>query len=185
MQLDHITPADLAELGHLLPSNGADLVRCIGVPAALALLNGLPGAVMVMPKAEAPAHRCGPSRWAMLQSVVGPGAMPALAAQYGGAVLDVPVCHQLRTERRNRWLRARFDALTSPHGPHGPHDPHSPPGAGCMRSKAQAVYELGLELAARGQVMSSRGIEGVIDSAGPSAAASRDAQRGALQPELF
>lgn len=171
MRLQTITADDLASLGHLLPRSGVDLVRCVGLQAALALLNGLPGAVMTCPK-TATANRHAMRRWGQLVQVLGSAqAMRALAEQYGGGPLEVPTCHQLRLEKRNRWLRDRFDALTTAAGP--------------GLSRNAAVYELGLELVQAGQCMTHQGIENVLDNPGPAAAAARAGDARRAQATLF
>lgn len=172
MRLQTLTAADLASLGHLLPRSGVDLVRCVGLQAALALLNGLPGVVMTMPKTP-DANRHAARRWGQLAQVMGSAAVPALAAQYGGGPLEVPTCHQLRLEKRNRWLRERFDVLTANAG------------AGPGLSRNAAVYELGLELAQAGLCMTHQGIENVLDNPGPAAAAARAGDARTAQAALF
>lgn len=182
MRYSDITEADLATLAHLLPRRAADLVRVVGAADAAALLNALPGVVFVVPKRAAvrdgsfAAHRGAARRWKTLCSVVSAGAAEAIAGYYGGNALEVPTCHQLRVEKRNRWLRERFDALTSTR--------QAAPGVRAM-SRTQAVYELGLELVERwGEAMSAQGIENALDSTGP-AAASRRTGPASAQTELF
>ena len=170
MRLQTLTAADLASLGHLLPRSGVDLVRCVGLQAALALLNGLPGVVMTMPK-TADANPHARRRWAQLVQLMGVAAVAALAAQYGGGPLEVPTCHQLRLERRNRWLRDRFDAYTA--------------STGLGLSRNGAVYELGLDLAQAGLCMTHQGIENVLDNPGPAAAAARAGDARTAQAVLF
>lgn len=176
MRLQTITAADLASLGHLLPRSGVDLVRCIGLQAALEILNGLPGAVMTMPKTPANNPHAA-RRWAQLVQVTGSAqAVRELAAQYGGGPLEVPTCHQLRLEKRNRWLRERFDALTAGNSATKP---------GPAMSRNAAVYELGLELAQAGECMTHQGIENVLDNPGPAAAAARAGDARSAQAVLF
>ncbi|MBL8350493.1 MAG: hypothetical protein JNL87_09270 [Burkholderiaceae bacterium] len=170
MRVYMITGADLVDYHHLLPQTARELVRVAGATAALALLNTLPGVVMLMPKGPDNNAR-GARRWARLVEVAGPEAVAALAAHCGGGVLEIPTCAQLRTEIRRAWLRKRFDVLTA-----------RPP-AGCGLSRTQAVQELGVELAIAGYAMSSRGIETAIDGSGPESA--RDARPASRQQDLF
>lgn len=144
----HLTADDLVALGHLLPASARELVRCVGMNAALALLNDLPGVLMVVPK-TATGNRHGAQRWQRLLELVGDDAMALLAAHYGGSALEINTCAALRTERRRRWLRTAFDTLTT-----GP----------AALSKNQAVQELAIALARAGGPMSARGIETAIDS---------------------
>jgi hypothetical protein len=159
--MQQLTEADLAELAHLLPYNAQQLVQRIGAAAAVALLNRWPGVTFVMPKGTS--NAAGAARWAQLVGIVGAEATEILARWAGGDVLKIPTCDQLRTEKRNRWIRARYDAITAP--------------AGGGYSKAVAVHLLGMELAADGHVVSYRGIERVLDTPGPLAAAVRVVQR--------
>lgn len=147
---------DLLALGAWLPPGAAELLRCIGPSAGLALLNAWPGVAVAMPKwpDRTPA---GARRWAQLVDIVGECAVEQLAAQYGGAILDIPTCAALRFERRRRWLCAHYDAIT----------------AGGAISKAQAVQELGLLLAAQGQPMSCRAIETALDNPARAPGAAR------------
>jgi hypothetical protein len=164
MSANHITADDLAALGHLLPYSAMELVQGLGVDGALALLNGLPGVVIKVPLSHT-SSRLHAKRWAQIVAVVGENTMARLVALRGGQLLEVPTCHQLRMERRNRWIRARFDAMTGTAAGDEP------------MTRTAAIYELGRELAAAGQVITYRGLEQVIDSNGPALAASRQAQR--------
>jgi hypothetical protein len=155
-----IAQTDLVELGHLLPPSGLELVRTIGPRAAVALMRGLPGVQLVVPKHEH-ANPAGARRWAQLAEIVGAPQMPGLAAIYGGGLLDVPSCKALINEKRNRWLRRRFDELTTrPVEPIAAEPSSIPP-----MSKRQAVFELGLELAGARRGLTYRQIERLIDSA--------------------
>jgi hypothetical protein len=144
----HLTADDLVDLGHLLPASARELVRCLGIAAALALLNGLPGVLLLVPK-TATGNRYNAQRWQQLVDLVGDAAMALLVAHYAGSALEINTCAALRTERRRRWLRAAFDTLTT-----GP----------AALSKNQAMHELAIALASAGSPMSARGIETAIDS---------------------
>lgn len=144
-----LTAYDVRELAHLLPPSALELVRAIGPDAAVALIGGLPGVQLVVPKYAA-ANPAGARRWAQLAQLVGADVMPHLVAVYGGGQLDVPTCAALLLEKRNRWLRRRFDDLTAPAGP--------------TLSRRSAVYELGIELALASHVLTYRQIERVIDA---------------------
>lgn len=175
MSADHITAADLATLGHLLPYTAVELVQGLGVDGALALLNGLPGVVINVPLTPH-STRLAAKRWAQILAVVGEATMARLVALHGGRPLDVPTCHQLRLERRNRWIRARFDALTATAPVTAPVTAPAASSDGPLNRTA-ALYELSIELAALGHTVSARGLEQIIDSTGPEASASRQVQR--------
>jgi len=143
-----ITADDLETLRHLLPPSAVEIVRAVGDAGATALLHRWPGVQISVPK-HPDANPAGMRRWAQIAEVVGESLMPRLAAQFGGTVLEIPVCRDLLTEKRNRWLRRRFDDLVDPHG--------------AAMAASQAVYELGLALAEAGQTMTWRQIQLVVD----------------------
>lgn len=170
----HLSPGSLQVLAHLLPPSATALVDALGPEPALALIRQLPGVQVVVPK-HPNANAAGARRWQMLAAVVGPEAMPRLAAAYGGQMLEVPTCMAARIEQRNRWMRARFDEL-----------------AAAGSTKAVAVYELGLELAAAGWLVTHRQIERCVDQSDitPEQQAQRQAAPGrrpalAQQAPLF
>ena len=91
------------------------VLRVLGEPAAWALLSRWPGLSYPVPKYR-DANAAGAQRWAELAALVGEAAMPALCGHWGGGELRVPICAALLAHKRQAWLCARFDALTSPHG---------------------------------------------------------------------
>lgn len=126
-----VTEADLRHYASLVPPSGAAVLRLLGVPAGLALLNGLQGVQVVVPKG--PCNNPGGARvWKFLAEVVGDAAMNVLAREMGGECLEVPTLDALRKERRNHAIRSEFDRLTA----------SAPAGEGL--SKARAVQALGL-----------------------------------------
>lgn len=142
-----LTVASLDEVGHLLPPTARTLVRRLGVVTALALLNRLPGAQLPVPKG--PGNNAdGARRWARIAEVVGEAAMPAIAEHWGGDMLDVPLCLQALDEQRNRWMRRRYDELTSLRGP--------------ALSSYHALEELQLTLAEAGQPITFRVIQQIV-----------------------
>ena len=148
-----LTLADLnGPLAPWLPAGATSLVQALGAPAALALLNGCPGALIPNVPKSPGSNAHGAVRWAALTDLVGEQAMQRLAQSHGGGVLSVPNCHALRTERRNRYLRAEFDRLTA-----------RPP-VGCGLSKNRAVEALVMALAP----ITYRQVEQILDK--PSAA---------------
>lgn len=161
MRYADLTADDLKDLAHLLPRTAVELVAIVGVPDALVLLNTMPGVKLTVPKRD-PQHLpvVARRRWSLVTNLVSADSARALAQHLGGLPLEIATCHQLRIEKRNRWLRATFDYITSP--------------AGGGLSRNQAVYELGISLAeAFGECLSAGGIERALDTPGPEAAAAR------------
>lgn len=147
-----LTEADLSgPLAQWLPASAVQLVRALGVGAALALLNHYPGVQIPNVPKHPSANPHGARRWAALADVMGEDGMRTLAAAYGGGGLDVPNCHQLRVQRRNAHLRTQFDQLTA----------SAPAGQGL--SKARAVEALVLALAP----ITWRQVEQILDTPTP------------------
>ena len=146
-----VTEADLRHYASLVPPSGAAVLRLLGVPAGLRLLNGLQGVQVVVPKG--PCNNASGARvWKFLAGVVGDAAMNVLAREMGGECLEVPTLDALRKERRNQAIRSEFDRLTA----------SAPAGEGL--SKARAVQALGLAHAP----ITWRQLETILDR--PSAA---------------
>jgi len=143
-----LTVADLSEFAHLMPPSALELVRAIGADAAVSLMRGCGGAQLVVPKFQ-DHNRAGARRWAQLAEIVGEAAMPGLAAHYGGGLLDVPRCAQLLAAKRDAWVRRRFDELTYT--------------AGRGLCARDAVFTIGLALAAAGRPLTYRQIERVVN----------------------
>lgn len=158
-----ITEADLQAFYRLVPPSGTALLRMLGVPAALSLLNAWAGVQVVVPKGPCN-NASGAKRWAQMVTIVGEDAMFILSSEMGGEVLEVPTLDVLRKERRNHAIRAEFDHLTA-----------TPP-AGDGLSKGRAVQELGLIHAP----ITWRQLENIIDR--PSADSS---QQNPLFSEFF
>ncbi|MCA0175199.1 MAG: hypothetical protein LCH73_02760 [Proteobacteria bacterium] len=136
--------ADLAALGHLLPPTAQTMRRVLGDDATAILINQRAGVQLRIPLHRA-ANTAGAERWAALAYLIGDDATAAAAAQWGGGLLDVPLCQRLVAERRDRWLRARYDQLTSPHG--------------ARLSANAAIHQLAVALAHGGQPFTAREIE--------------------------
>ena len=125
---------DFTNLDHLMPETARLLAGCMGVDAAVALLNAWPGVEVKVPRFP-DANPAGAKRWAQMAAVIGEPAMRKLAALYGGTVLEIPLCSRVQQEKRNRVIRRDFDQLT-----------FKPP-AGIGLSKADAVQEIGIRYA--------------------------------------
>lgn len=140
----------LAQVAHLLPPTAHALIRRLGAEAAVTLINTWPGVQLVVPR-QPDANAAGARRWARYAELIGEEAMKALAAHWGGDVADVPVCVAALNEQRNRWLIARFDALTDPRGP--------------ALSTYRAFEELTLALAEAGQELTFREVQKAVNRA--------------------
>lgn len=148
-----ITQADLHSFANLVPPSGSALLRMLGIPAGLSLLNAWAGVQVVVPKGPCN-NPGGAKRWAQMVALIGEEAMFLLSSEMGGEVLEVPTCDALRKERRNHAIRTQFDYLTA----------KAPAGEGL--SKSRAVQELGLSHAP----ITWRQLETILDrpSAEPS-----------------
>lgn len=157
-----ITVADLQALGHLMPPTARSMVRELGPAATEALIRTWPGQEIPVPR-HRNANDAGARRWAQIEAVVGPEAMPRVAGAYGGSMLDIPSCKALLLEKRNRWIRRRFDELTARGA--------AQPGM----SKREAVRDIVLALLLSRRGLTYREVEKVVDASdrtgGPAAPA--------------
>lgn len=162
-----ITVADLQDLGHLLPPGARELQRAVGPAVTVALIRVWPGQQILVPRDPGVSARAA-RRWAQIEAVVGAEAMPAIQGLYGGHAMEVPVCKALLLEKRNRWIRSYFDALTT-----------SRPGEPGM-TKGDAVHEIVMALAMARMGVTYRQVERAIDSSdvtgGPPVAPKPSAQ---------
>ncbi len=133
-KIDPLVAEDFVQLAHLMPETARLLAGCMGIEAALALLNAWPGVEVKVPRFP-DANPAGARRWAQMAAVVGAPAMGQLAVLYGGTVLEIPLCSRVRQEKRNRVIRRDFDQFIS-----------KPP-MGIGLSKAEAVQEIGMRYA--------------------------------------
>ena len=166
----HVTPDDLVHLAAWLPPTAATLIRLLGDLPALQLLRALPGVQIPVPL-HRNANRGGARRWAMLASVVGEAAMPALVAHWGGSVLDVPVCRDLITEKRNHWIRGRFDDLAA-----------SAASGGTGLSAYGALQEINLALAQAGWPFTLREVQKVVNAEASTSTTPTQAQLPGIAP---
>lgn len=128
--LPAFTAAQLESVAALLPEVALQLVSELGATAACALLNGLPGCELRIPKG--PAHNAeGARRWQVLVACIGEAPAARLMQRWGGDALYVPICQDARRELRDRAIRAEFDRMTLELGLSG----------------REAVYEIGLAFA--------------------------------------
>lgn len=82
--LSAIIAGDLEEFAAWIPPSGADMLRVLGVTAGLALLNGLGGAQLWVPKGPCN-NAAGARTWAYLARIVGEAAMLDLARVWGAS----------------------------------------------------------------------------------------------------
>ena len=112
-----VRPEDIPKL----PSRMRDLVRLIGIPAAVDFINKFGGREVSFPKHEN-ANKAGAASFSLLARVVGRENALILCTEYGGERLPIPRCHSWRYEMRARDIRRAFDAgasipdLVSEHG---------------------------------------------------------------------
>lgn len=139
MDFNKVTAQDVRDFWHLVPESSRLMRDNISESAWLALHNTCAGATFTVPKHS---HRRGSRKWGQLAAVLGEEGTQQLAHHYGGEVIQVPVLRAIQVAQRTRWLRQRFQELTTRQG--------MKPGA--------AVLALCIELNAAGQPMTARQI---------------------------
>ncbi|WP_338414744.1 hypothetical protein [uncultured Sphaerotilus sp.] len=154
-ELLQVTELDLGEFADAVPPGAGEVVRVLGVALAVKVFNAWPGVFLRVPAAQS--NRVdGQRRRAELLRVLDQAELLQLCTAWGGEPLRVPVLRSLLSAKRQRWLRTTHDALTSGHPP-------------AVSSKAEAIYVMGMRLAAAGMAMTSHQIEMVLDSPEPGA----------------
>lgn len=149
-KLLHVTVQDLADFGHLLKPVAAEMMHVLGTELAATIINAWPGALLAVPMPES-SRADGQRRRDELLRVLSRDELLKLCTAWGGQELRVPVLRSLLFAKRQRWLRTTHDALTSGNPP-------------AVKSKTEAVYVMGMQLAAAGLAMTSKHIEMVLDS---------------------
>lgn len=91
-----------------LPESAQNLVRLIGMPKTLRLVDHLGGTTFPVAKGLT---RMGQARYELLAEVVGMDAADTLTAEYGGEPLYIPNCKDALRRVRDRGIHSRFDAL--------------------------------------------------------------------------
>ena len=99
----------LAAVQDLLPDTVRLMVRLVGLPATLQLVERLGGTTWPVAKGN---NRLGQIRHEALAEVVGGDAASVLARHFGGDTLYIPRCAKAVREMRDRSLREEFDQLT-------------------------------------------------------------------------
>lgn len=143
--LTQVTEQDLGDLVAWVPPGAAEMVRVLGARLTVRLINLWPGVALAVPMPDS-RHASGMARRAELAAALGPEDAAALCVAWGGQVLLLPVMRSLLREKRQRWLRTEFDALSA-----------------LGMTRVRAVTVLGLRLAAAGQSMTSRQISSALD----------------------
>ncbi len=93
---------------HELPESARNLVRLIGLPKTIKLIDHLGGTTFPVAKGLT---RMGQARYELLAEVVGMDAADTLTAEYGGEPLYIPNCKDALRRVRDRAIHSRFDAL--------------------------------------------------------------------------
>lgn len=103
---------DFTNVEHLLPDAIQVLIRLIGLPAAVRLVEQLGGTTFPVALRKS---RLGEIRYEALSEVVGSEAADAITKHYGGDCLYIPRCVAALRELMHREIRAEFDAMTHEH----------------------------------------------------------------------
>ncbi len=94
---------------HLLPDVVHTIVKLVGLPAAMRLVDQLGGTTFPIAMRRS---RLGEIRYEALAEIVGSEAADLLTAHFGGEVLYIPRCAKALRELMYRSIRAEFDSLT-------------------------------------------------------------------------
>ncbi|KUY80122.1 MULTISPECIES: Mor transcription activator family protein [unclassified Burkholderia] len=97
---------------HLLPDVVKTMIKLIGWPATIRLIEQLGGTNFPIAMRRS---RRGEIRYEALAEIVGTDAADLLTTHFGGDVLCVPLCKVAIRELQHRSIRAEFDALTREH----------------------------------------------------------------------
>lgn len=103
---------DLSEVRNLLPTLVQEIVRKIGVTAALKLVDKLGGSTFPVPMRK---NAAGEARFQVLVESVGEAAATQLVEMLGGQEAYIPLCSTALRELRDRQIRADFDDITREH----------------------------------------------------------------------
>lgn len=149
-ELLQVTELDLVEFADVVPPGAGEVVRVLGAPLSVKVFNAWPGVFLRVPAPQS-TRQDGQRRRAELLRVLTEAEMLQLCTAWGGEPLRVPVLRSLLSAKRQRWLRMTHDELTGGHPP-------------AVSSKTEAIYVMGMRLAAAGMAMTSHQIEMVLDS---------------------
>lgn len=99
----------LDDVPHLLPESARLLVRLIGLPKTVLLIQAWGGTIFPVSKNQT---RHGQIRFESLAEVVGMDAANIITRHFCGEVLAIPRCLAAMIELRNRAIRSEFDDIT-------------------------------------------------------------------------
>lgn len=97
---------------HLLPDVVKTIVKLIGLPTTVRLVEQLGGTTFPVALRRS---RLGEIRYEALAEIVGPEAADQLTGHFGGDVLYIPRCVKAIRELMYRSIRSEFDMLTREH----------------------------------------------------------------------
>ncbi|MFM2057598.1 MAG: hypothetical protein RLY71_1983 [Pseudomonadota bacterium] len=143
-----ITAQDVADFPEHLPAVFLELAPVLGTDAVLKLFNTCPGSQWRVPR-PASNNKAGELQREKLAAVIGLEATRRLAEHMPCQMLNVPICKKLLNAKINRFVRARYDALTV-----GP----------TSQSWATAIVTICTELHALGRARTYRQIQTIINS---------------------
>jgi Mor family transcriptional regulator len=103
---------DFSNVEHLLPEAIQVLIRLIGLPASVRLVERLGGTTFPVALRKS---RLGEIRYEVLSEVVGCEAADAITKHFGGESLYIPRCVTALRELMHRAIRAEFDRMTREH----------------------------------------------------------------------
>ncbi|MEX3688880.1 Mor transcription activator family protein [Paraburkholderia sp. BR14263] len=102
----------LENVAHLLPDAIKVVIRLIGLPASVKLVEQLGGTTFPVSLRRS---RLGEIRYEALSEVVGTDAADALTKHFGGDTLYIPMCKVALRELLHREIRSDFDSITREH----------------------------------------------------------------------
>ena len=91
-----------------MPATALDLVRLVGLEAALGLIQELGGVPFPVPKGVNN-NTAGSARFERLAEIVGQDGALRIVAEYGDDVLNIPTCKQAFAKAKKRAMAAYFD----------------------------------------------------------------------------
>jgi hypothetical protein len=103
---------NLENVQHLLPDVVQVLIRLIGLPAVVRLVEQLGGTTFPVALRKS---RLGEIRYEALSEVVGSDAADAITKHFGGDSLYIPRCVTALRELMHRKIRDEFDVMTREH----------------------------------------------------------------------
>jgi Mor family transcriptional regulator len=103
---------NFSDVEHLLPEAIQTMVRLIGLPSSVKLVEQLGGTTFPVSLRKS---RMGEIRYEALSEVVGTDAADAITKHFGGDCLYIPRCVTALREIMHRSIRRDFDQMTHEH----------------------------------------------------------------------